>query len=200
MSRRVVTWKGLNKRKTGGAGGQARLDTLSRSPVMCTSDDPGTKVGKSGTGVDSPAIKAERSADDQKQQRPHTVRPQRHKTGTRKQNTFETSGRLSRIGPTFDQLLAKYMKKKAVPHDRSIKQTKSKERSVRKQKSSKPAQIVVQPRSPGHHSLGMSWCFQVYSSLMCCHTQLWGSMAMNLYYWPNPFTYSGWGAPQVFAY
>jgi hypothetical protein len=28
---------------------------------------------------------------------------------------------------------------------------------------------------------------------MCCPTQVWGSTTMNLYYWPNPFAYSGWG-------
>jgi hypothetical protein len=47
--------------------------------------------------------------------------PQRSKIGTRKQNTSKTSERLSRVDPTFDQLLAKYMKKKVVPHNRTIK-------------------------------------------------------------------------------
>jgi hypothetical protein len=36
------------------------------------------------------------------------------------------SGRLRKVDPTFDHLLAKYMKKKVVPHNRLIKQTKSK--------------------------------------------------------------------------
>jgi hypothetical protein len=34
---------------------------------------------------------------------------------------------------------------------------------------------------------------------MCCPTQVWGGMAMNPYYWPNLFAYSGWGATS-FAY
>jgi hypothetical protein len=71
-------------------------------------------------------MKARWSVDDQKQQKPQTIRPQHSKIGTRKQNTSKMSGRLSRVGPTFDQLLAKYMKKKVVQHNRPIKQTKSK--------------------------------------------------------------------------
>jgi hypothetical protein len=44
MSRRMVTPKAPDKRKTGGTGGQARLDTRSRSPILRTPDDPGTKA------------------------------------------------------------------------------------------------------------------------------------------------------------
>ena len=36
------------------------------------------------------------------------------------------SARLRKVSPTFVHLLAKYMKKKVVPHNRLIKQTKSK--------------------------------------------------------------------------
>jgi hypothetical protein len=65
--------------------------------------------------------------------------PQRSKIGTRRQNTSKTSNRLSRVDPTFNQLLAKYMKKKVVPHNRSIKQMKkSKRLSGRKQGPTKP--------------------------------------------------------------
>jgi hypothetical protein len=78
---------------------------------------------------------AGRSADGQKQQ-PQTIGPQCSKTSVRKQNTTKTSGRLSTVGPTFDQLLAKYMKK-VVSHNRPIKQMKSKGWSVRKQKPTK---------------------------------------------------------------
>jgi hypothetical protein len=83
--------------------------------------------------------------------------------------------------------------KKVVPHDRPLKWTKSKGWSVRKQKPTKPAQKVVQPRSSGHPPLGMSRCFIVYSSSMCCYTQLWGGTSMNMCYWSNMFAYSGWG-------
>jgi hypothetical protein len=48
------------------------------------------------------------------------IRSQHAKIGTRKQNTFKTSGWLHKDGPNFDQLIAKYMKKKVVPHNRPI--------------------------------------------------------------------------------
>jgi hypothetical protein len=98
--------------------------------VTClhTPDGPGTKVGQSKTDMDSPAMMAGWSAEGQKQQ-PQTIGPQRSKTSVRKQNTAKMSGRLSRAGPTFDQLLAKYMKE-VVPHNQPIKPTKSKRRSV----------------------------------------------------------------------
>jgi hypothetical protein len=132
--------------------------------------------------VYSLAIKAGRSTDNQKQHQPQTVGPQHSKTSIRKQNTSKTFVRLSRVNPTFDQMLVKYMKKKVVPHNRPIKQTKSKERSMRKQMPTKPAQKVAQPRSSGHPLPGMAWCFLlVYPSLMCCPTQVWGGTTMNPY-------------------
>jgi hypothetical protein len=105
MSRIMVTRKTPDKRKTGGTGGQARSDTRSRSPVLRTPDDPGTKAKQSETVADGPAIMVGQSADSQKQQ-PQTTGPQGSKTSVRKQNTIKMSGRLSRVGPTFGQLLA----------------------------------------------------------------------------------------------
>jgi len=198
MSHRMVTLKAPDKRKTGGTGGQARSDTRSRSPVLRTPDDPGTKADQFETVADGPAIMVGQSTDSQKQQ-PQTTGPQGSKTSVRKQNTIKTSGRLSRVGPTFGQLLAKYTKK-TVPHNRPIKQTKSKGRSVRKQKPTKRTQKVAQPRSPCHPPPGIAWCVPFYPSPMCCPAHVWGGTAMNSYYWPNPFAYLGWGAPQVFAY
>jgi hypothetical protein len=177
-------------------GGQARSDTRSRSPILRTSDGPGTKVGQSETGADSPAMMAGRSADGQKQQT-QTIEPQRSNTSVRKQSTTKTSGRLSRVGPTFGQLLAKYMKK-VVPHNRPIKQTKSKGRYVRKQKPTKWTQKVAQPRSPCHSPPGITWCVPFYPSPMCCPAHVWGGTAMNSYYWPNLFAYLGWGTSILF--
>jgi hypothetical protein len=56
--------------------------------VTChvTPDGPGTKAGQSRKGADSPAMKVGRSADNQKQQQPQTVGPQRSKANIRKQN------------------------------------------------------------------------------------------------------------------
>jgi hypothetical protein len=123
MSCRVVTRKASGKRKTGGTRGKARSDTRSRSHVLRTPDGPCTKARQFETCADSLAMKIGRSIDDQKQHRSQTVRPQCPKIGTRKQNTSKTYGRLRRGGPTFDQLLAKYMNKKAVSHNRPIKQS-----------------------------------------------------------------------------
>jgi hypothetical protein len=72
-------------------GGQARLDTRSRSPVLRMPDGPGTKVGQSETGADSPSMMAGRYIEGQKQQ-PQTIGPQHSKTSVRKQNTAKTSG------------------------------------------------------------------------------------------------------------
>jgi hypothetical protein len=58
ISRRVVTQKAPDKRKTGGTGGQARSDTLSQLTVLRTSDGLGTKAGQSKTGANSPTMKA----------------------------------------------------------------------------------------------------------------------------------------------
>jgi hypothetical protein len=63
MSRRMVTRKTSDKRKTEGTGGQARSDTRSRSPVLRTPDDLGTKAEQSETGADGPAIMVGRSSD-----------------------------------------------------------------------------------------------------------------------------------------
>jgi hypothetical protein len=70
LSRRVVNRKTLDKRKTGGVGGQARSDTRSRSSALRTPDGPGTKSRQSRTSAYSPTMKIGRSADNQKQQRP----------------------------------------------------------------------------------------------------------------------------------
>jgi hypothetical protein len=142
------------KERPEGTGGQTRSDTRSRSPILRTRVDPGTKAEQSETRADSLAIMVGRSADSQKQQ-PQTTGPQGSKTSVRKQNTTKTSGRLSRVGPTFGQLFAKYTKK-VVPHNRPIKQTKSKGRSVRKQKPTKRTQNVAQPRSPCHPPPGIA--------------------------------------------
>jgi hypothetical protein len=91
MLRRVVTRKAPDKRKTEGAGRQARSDTRSRSPILRMPNGPGTKVGQSKTSANSPAMMAERSADGQKQQ-PQTIGPQRSNTSVRKENTTKTSG------------------------------------------------------------------------------------------------------------
>jgi hypothetical protein len=75
--------------------------------------------------------------------------------------------------------------KKVVPLDRPIKRTKSKRLSVQKQRLTKPTQNVVQPRLSRHPLPRISWYFLIYSSPMCCPTQVRGGTTMNSYYLPN---------------
>jgi hypothetical protein len=96
------------------------LDVPSWSPTLRTSNGPGTKAEQSGIDTNSLAMKLGRSTDNQKQHRFQNVRQQRPKIGIRKQDNSNMSGQLNGVGPTFDQLLAKYMKR-VIPHDRSVK-------------------------------------------------------------------------------
>jgi hypothetical protein len=64
---------------------------------------------------------------------------------------------------------------------------------MQRQRPTKLAQKVVQPRSPAHPPPKMLWYFRIYSLLMRCPTQVWHGTIMNLYYLPIPFAYSGWG-------
>jgi hypothetical protein len=139
-----------------------------------------------------------RSAEGQKQQ-PQTIGPQRSKTSVRKQNTAKTSGRLSRVGPPFDQLLAKYMKK-VVPHNRPIKPTKSKRRSVRKQKLTKTAQKVAQLRSPSHPPSMDSMVLPVLSIADVLSYSCVGWYGDESILLAQSVCLFWLGAPQVFAY
>jgi hypothetical protein len=58
--------EGSRQKKDRRHRGRARSDTRSRSPILCTQDGPSAKAGQSGTGAESSAMKAGRSADDQK--------------------------------------------------------------------------------------------------------------------------------------
>jgi hypothetical protein len=81
---------------TSSAGGQAQTKGQEQEPVLRISDGP------------TP-------------QRPRTFKPRQPEIGTWKTNTFKAFGRLVKFGPTFDQLLSKYVKKKASPSDRPTK-------------------------------------------------------------------------------
>jgi hypothetical protein len=61
---------------------------------------------------------------------------------TWKTNTFKAAGRLVKSGPTFDQLLSKYVKKKADSSDRPTKRPRSPIRE----------QYQVRPIGPPHQS------------------------------------------------
>jgi hypothetical protein len=93
--------------------------------VLRISDSPTHRRRRSRTTPDGPKNSSGRSGNTQDLQRPRTFKPRRLEIGTWKTNTFKAVGRLVKSGLTFDQLLSKYVKKKAGPSDRPAKQPRS---------------------------------------------------------------------------
>jgi hypothetical protein len=110
------------------------------------------------------------------------------KRGTQGKTTYNTHGRVVKVGPTFDQLLSNYASKKVGLHDWPTK----KPRSLAKTKSpNKTTQNATQQASPIH--LVMPGYFPLaYSSSTYCHVQMWNGTTMNPWYMHSPFAYSGW--------
>jgi hypothetical protein len=108
---------------TSSAGGQAQ--TKEQEPVLRISDGPTHRCRLSGTTPDGPENSSGRSDHTQDPQRPRTFKPRRPEIGTWKTNTFKVAGRLVKSSPTFNQLLSKYVKKKAGPSDRPAKRPRS---------------------------------------------------------------------------
>jgi hypothetical protein len=125
---------------TSGTGGQAR--TKEQEPVLRIPDGPTHRRGRFGTTPDGPENSSGRSGPTQDSQRPHTFKPRGLEIGTWKTNTFKAAGRLVKTGPTFDQLLSKYVKKKASPRNRPAKRPRS---LVHEQRQ-------VRPIEPPHQS------------------------------------------------
>jgi hypothetical protein len=100
---------------TSSVGGQAQ--TKEQEPVVRISDGPTHRRRRSGTTPDGPENSSGQSDHAQDPQRPRTFKPRRLEIGTWKTNTFKAAGRMVKPGPTFDQLLSKYVKKKASPSD-----------------------------------------------------------------------------------
>jgi hypothetical protein len=98
---------------TSGTGGQAR--TKEQEPVLRIPDGPTHRREWSGTMPDGPNNSNGRSGPTQDSQRPRTFKPRRPEIGTWKTNTFKAVGRLVKSGPTFDQLLSKYVKRRPAP-------------------------------------------------------------------------------------
>jgi hypothetical protein len=104
-----------------GTGGQAQTRGHAREPILRITDGPVPRRGRSVTSPDGPERSNGRSGNDEEPRRPRTFKPQRPEIGTWKTNTFKETGRLVKSSPTFDQLLSKYVKKKAGPSDRPPK-------------------------------------------------------------------------------
>jgi hypothetical protein len=92
-------------------GGQVQTGRQVREPVLRITDSPPSRCGRSGNS-------GGRSGHAQDSQRPRTFKPRRPEIGTWKTNTFKATGRLVKSGPTFDQLLSKYVKNKVGLSDR----------------------------------------------------------------------------------
>jgi hypothetical protein len=110
---------------TSGTGGQTQTKGQEQEPVLRISDGPTHRHRRSGTTPDDPEDSSGRSGYTQDLQRLRTFKPRRPEIGTWKTNTFKEASRLVKSGPTFDQLLSKYVKKKVGPSDRPTKQPRS---------------------------------------------------------------------------
>jgi type V secretory pathway adhesin AidA len=133
---------------TSSAGGQAQ--TKGQEPVLRILDGLTQRRGLSETTPDGPENSNGRPDHTQDPQRPRTFKLRRPEIGTWKTNTFKAAGQLVKSGPTFDQLLSKYVKKNADPSDRPAKRPRSPIRE----------QYQVRPIGPPHQSEknGRSYC------------------------------------------
>jgi hypothetical protein len=93
--------------------------------VLRILDRPTHRRRQLGTTPDDPENSSGWSGYTQDPQRPCSFKPRRPEIGTWKTNTFKAAGRLVKSGLTFDQLLSKYVKKKAGPSDRPAKRPRS---------------------------------------------------------------------------
>jgi type V secretory pathway adhesin AidA len=103
------------------AGGQSQIGGRTREPVLCITDGPIHRRGRSETSLDSLGHSSRQSGNAKEPRRPRTFKPRQPEIGTWKTNTFKAAGRLVKSSPTFDQLLSKYVKKKDDPSDRPPK-------------------------------------------------------------------------------
>jgi hypothetical protein len=184
---------------TSGTGGQAR--TKEQEPVLRIPDGPTHRRGRSGTTPDGPENSSGRSGPTQDSQQPRTFKPRRPEIGTWKTNTFKAAGRLVKTGPMFDQLLSKYMKKKAGPRDRPAKRPRSlvhEQRQVRpigpphQSEEMKGHTVQLRPNIPAWTPPPMPYPY-TYMPPPYVPNQIWG---MPPYSFGMP-QYAAWGAPQT---
>jgi hypothetical protein len=110
---------------TSNAGGQAQATNQMRAPILRIADGTTHRRRWSGTPSDSSDHSSGWSNNAQEPRRPRTFKLQRPEIGTWKTNMVKAAGRLVRSGPTFDQLLSQYVKKKADPSGRPAKRPRS---------------------------------------------------------------------------
>ena len=150
ISQKEVARKALdnNTNKSGSVGGQTQLRSQARQPDLSIADGPTPTCGRSSANKDGPAGSARQSAYGQRRQCPHKARKE-----TRGQSQHDAHGRLVKVGPTFDQFLAKIASKKTVPRDRSTKKPRSPARTKQPNKTAQKATQQashVHPMRPGY--------------------------------------------------
>jgi hypothetical protein len=110
---------------TSNTGGQEQTRRQAHEPLLRITDGPTPRRGRSEASLDGLKHSSGQSGNTQDPQRPRTFKPRRPEIGTWKTNTFKAAGRLVKSGPTFSQLLSKYVKKKVSPSDRPAKRPRS---------------------------------------------------------------------------
>jgi hypothetical protein len=190
---------------TSGTGGQAQTRGHVREPILRIADGLVLRSGRSVTSPDDPERFGGRSDNAKEPRRPRTFKPRRPEIGTWKTNTFKATGRLVKSSPTFDQLLSKYVKKKAGTSDRPPKQPRL---PTQERQQVMPIGPPHQSERTGGHNVQLrpnvpTWTPPLPYTPMSYHyayippppyipNQMWGMP-------PYPFgtpQYSTWGAPQ----
>jgi hypothetical protein len=190
---------------TSGSGGQAQTRGHAREPILRIADGPVSRCGRSVTSPDGPERSSRRSDNTKEPRRPRTFKPRQPEIGMWKTNTFRAAGRLVKPDPTFDQLLSKYVKKKAGPSDRLARQPRS---PIHEQRQERPIGPPHQLEKMEGHSVQLrpnipAWTPPPPYLLMpypytyipppYVPNQLWG-MPSYLFGMPQ---YPAWGAPQI---
>jgi hypothetical protein len=167
------------------------------------SADKGTCARTHTTIADSTEHSSGRSGNTEESRRPRTFKPRRPKIGTWKTNTFKATGQLVKSSPTFNQLLSKYVKKKAGPSGRPPKRSRL---PTQERQQVRPIGPPHQSERTGGHNVQLrpnvhAWTPPLPYTPMSYHytyipppyipNQMWGMP-------PYPFgtpQYSAWGAP-----
>jgi hypothetical protein len=155
--------------------------------------------GQSGTLPDSSGHSNRRSGNAKEPRRPRTFKPRQSEIGTWKTNTFKAASRLVKSSPTFDQLLSKYVKKKADPSDRPPKRPRL---PTQERQQVRPIGPPRQSERTGGHNVQLrpnapAWTLPPPHTPMSCHytyiplppyipNQMWGRHHIHSGYHNTP--------------
>jgi hypothetical protein len=189
---------------TSGTRRQAQTRRHAREPILRIADGLVPRRGRSVTSPDGLERSSGRSGNAEEPRRPRTFKPQRPEIGTWKINMFKAASQLVKSSPTFDQLLSKYVKKKAGPSDRPLERSRL---PTQKRQQVRPIGPPHQSERTGGHNVQLrpnihAWTPPLPYIPMSYHyayippppyipNQMWGMP-------PYPFRtpqYSAWGHP-----